>query len=467
MDPSATTSNDNWHRLEHRLRLSEQDQGKVWFDDNGRLMAQSSLIVRNAPAVHLGSDERLPLVPFKPRLNVSTKHQDRPTGEIYRLIINLYHLEFDDHYLMSDENRCAKVILRLVDELNQRKLQQVVEFHGNRIDACRVAFQDFMNRFPNFDKFVEAEVMDAHSEKAPSSRVSKLHVNLSEKERRLRYYDKLIGLLEALQNAKKQFEAESLNNRLLEWKIFKKWDELKGIRSRQGFSSTDLRIAFKQEETDKFADERTQESYIQCDLNERKTLYQLLMARRAETQQNLPETNENQLKKHEESVFFNRKDLSGDRRGEIDSLIKANPSGQISMKDSDTAYAGFDKNSCLEDIRKNVATCFRKPGSPIITVLVNHSEIVTKTESCPKYEQIRRSEIQDIQICVRILIKKKQVMKTIARPLRLEDFSVSVGGDTDSNITLQLSNPPKNVELEIHQKVYIFIYYICGLTFSK
>jgi hypothetical protein len=89
---------------------------------------------------------------------------------------------------------------------------------------------------------------------------------------------------------------------------------------------------------------------------------------------------------------------------------------------------------------------------PIIAIKIGHAESITPTSDCPQAEQLRRSQIESSLIVIRLLINKREVLRSEPASIQAQDFDIPLKASELAEITVQFNEIPKEIKVEIFEK---------------
>ncbi|KAI9202742.1 uncharacterized protein BJ171DRAFT_626486 [Polychytrium aggregatum] len=265
----------NLRKLEFRLRMTEPNYGSKWFGPDQKLCFQPipwrvdrpRRYVRDVPftpvtrkygdffeelefcepgsapqikaidATHIERRSAVRSMSFKPVL-------DNPTGS-YVMIIDLVDISLNEHPLMTEEMRLAIEIESWVRLLRSRKRNGIVTFLTRKLESLR----EQMREHPYFE-FSEDPIGElsgqSKAEGQPQSR-QKLHSYeiRAMREKHERQENAYLKLLENIRATRLLRDTEAQTDRLLEFKILQKWEQMKHIRGQSGFTTSSLKVSVK------------------------------------------------------------------------------------------------------------------------------------------------------------------------------------------------------------------------------
>eukprot|EP00158_Paraphelidium_tribonemae_P009320 Partr_v1_DN28831_c0_g1_i5_m33931 putative coiled-coil and C2 domain containing len=415
VENDSSLSWKNWLRVENRLIRTEAHSLERWFNPDGRMITccdevinkpprpAKSLLIQSSLAFNQRDDDELALSLHKP-----TKAPDLEgmalSNEILQLVFTFHSLNLFEHSLMTEEIRKAKSIQDIIGKIQQRKSSKLIEYLEGRVIAHQLAYRDYVN----------------------SQDSSKAGAHGASDEYEDKHHVQLLNHLQAIRSAKAEFELESRNDRLLEWRLLKLWDNLKQIRSTQNFSSSSLRLVVQQTPVDVAAAEEHLRAYIDSEVWERKQLTEV-------------------------RLYLNGISSGIDEGGDETPNKRRNRRNRTQMSDKRELDTN-NEQSMFADIKESLASCFRPAGIPILEFKSVFDHPVTRTSDCPSIEQSRRSHVESTTMSLRLMVDERETFASPTVPIRTDDFSVNFSDFIQSNVTLRTKSMPKSLKIELHEQ---------------
>ncbi|KAJ3221081.1 Coiled-coil and C2 domain-containing protein 2A [Clydaea vesicula] len=206
----------------------------------------------------------------------------------FTLILKLFDIDIKDHPLMTEEIRIAKELKDMNDVLKEREKSGIVKFLDRKLKALKLAYKEFLiqNQTP-IAKAAESNFNDTDKiYPAKPTNVSfynrnRTHSEFNDEYEKLKNIsDQKRTYLEDIRATRLLRDTELQTDRILEYQILKKWDQIKHERVSQGFVSSSLKLMIQTTATVYEEDKRKFESEIAEELSELRDLHQINQVRK-------------------------------------------------------------------------------------------------------------------------------------------------------------------------------------------
>ncbi|XP_026884699.2 coiled-coil and C2 domain-containing protein 2A isoform X1 [Electrophorus electricus] len=415
--PPVSLSNQNI--LENRILM--QDQGKKWFGDDGRMVAQPDPIKESStrpPLFHL-EEELDPGLQTVHRKTLTSKHMNRYTVGIgdsqgdYQLDVDVSGLVFSHHPLFSREHVLGVRLAQLCDQQLSRQHKDLNRLLSDKLNGLRNTVRN---------------MLELHNGDGLS------HVT----QQRIAEYK------QEVRHTRRLRDAEQEKDRTLLKSIIKVWKELKALREFQRFTNTPYKLYIRKVEVEQASDELEQEAEVQAEVAELRAEYtEDYETKMSGYRGQLEEwkswrRKEKVLKKKQKQ----RKQLSRDEEDEgSEEELGEEPVKPEAPEKPD--LAGLE-----QQVRKKAAKIRRRPGEPVLLPELTTAGPVTPNEQCPRGELARREDVTKRSLYIKVLYNDKEVSRTDSRSLST-DFRVHFG----QIFNLKIVNLPESIKLQIYESI--------------
>ncbi|TPX54331.1 hypothetical protein SeMB42_g00300 [Synchytrium endobioticum] len=478
----APAPNASWHniqRIERRLRGTEPNYARDWYDPPHRMLINAPVLIAQPPRPFpilkgLPQDSNSELVvEVRPKWPQSL-HPSIESGS-YLLVLELASVRFDDHPLMNDEIRAARELDSVWRVLRARKREEVVEFCQRKVEALHAAYEQYKlenlyDRLDVADGVHAARPASAESIKSPSSGYAqRLLANRAKAEKERRRYEirnKTTEMRQDLKIARLLRDTESQTSRLLEFKILKLWQELQHLRTQQGYSTSPLKLTVKVMEADVDADIAEIEQDIREEVEELRDEFEAEQEERLRlwsiaykewealekerqsllAEQGIDPSTITRPRTHTVDVpTKNPNETKEERRARkkakkvAKSANKKAESGAVSPAKSVTLLlenhpvplkpkrGTFSECKIRAQVLKRLESSRRPVGAPVISLQVSTTHQVTASASLPRAELARRTAALSTQFHLRLYYNDKEVARTVSKPIHPDTFEFSGG----------------------------------------
>ncbi|XP_074848612.1 coiled-coil and C2 domain-containing protein 2A isoform X2 [Carettochelys insculpta] len=409
--PVVSLSNQNI--LENRIL--KEEQGKMWFGDDGKLLALPSPIKQSSTRPPIFSLEE----GIEPELETFYRKAIKPMRtnqyivgsgdpqEQFQLDIDISGLIFTHHPCFSREHVLASRLAQLYDKYLARRQQNLTKLLTDKLHALRNAVQSNLDISGiNIQSVAQQSVIEYKFE--------------IRQTRRLR-------------------DAEEEKDRTLLKTIIKVWKEIKSLRDFQKFTNTPMKLYLRKEEVDQRSDKKSYESEIEAEINELLEEYKEDYEKKMEEYK--AELQEwKSWKKAQKTKKKKKIKQSQDQEEEAEeSEYGEEPAKPISPKMA-------DRLEVEQQVREKATTIRRKPGEPILIPELGLTGSVTPNDMCPRAEVLRREDVKKRSIFLKVLFNNKEVSRTVTRQIS-SDFRVHFG----QIFNLKIFNWPESLKLQIYE----------------
>ncbi|XP_039607444.1 coiled-coil and C2 domain-containing protein 2A isoform X1 [Polypterus senegalus] len=414
--PEVSFTNQNI--LENRL--IQQDEGKKWFGDDGRVMALPNPIKEYSTRPSVFStfqdlDPTLETVYRKATKSKFTNHYILGTGDPqgdFQLDIDVSGLIFTHHSLFSREHVLAVKLAQMYDQFLVRQQKNLSNLLTNKLHALRNAVQNIMQLHGGL-------ILNP----ATQHRVEEYKMEI-------RHTRKLLNL-------------ELEKDRMLLKGIIKVWKDIKALREFQRFTNTPLKLRLRRDEVNKMEEEQNYESEIQAEISE------LVEQCEEEYQKKLTDY---EAKYAEWKAWKKKQKARRKKKQQQEDEEEVHEKESIlDMEGEPTKPQRPDPVDCaaLEQQVREKAVAFRKrPGEPILIPELTTAGNVTPNELCPRGEILRREDTLKHSVFIKVVFNNKEVSQTASRTLN-SDFRVHFG----QIFNLKIINWPESLKLQVFETV--------------
>ncbi|KAK5665703.1 hypothetical protein QVD99_007347 [Batrachochytrium dendrobatidis] len=303
-----------------------------------------------------------------------------------------------------------------------------------------------------------------------------------EQVRKARIHDETVryNLLQDIQATRLLRDAEAQTDRLLEFRILKTWQDLKHLRATNNFSSTPLSLKIVVRSTIAHQDKNDLDQEVERELSELQDLHDIAYQRRKRAYEHefKKQSSFSVLKSNDVSQKISRINIEAKDLAEItfsesprSSLLNRDQITQEKMLDMNESADNQEnskqkltakKDSIIQDrssmlelptelkpkkfhakrlkvgILKRLQASRRPPGSPILSFIQDYSHNTSDSIECSKTEVLRRREVDATYIYLRYFYNDKEVMRTVAKPIDPNSFSIHFNGIEDLSEANQL-----------------------------
>ncbi|XP_074594810.1 coiled-coil and C2 domain containing 2A [Brevipalpus obovatus] len=411
----------NIQRLNERLY---RDSGSKWF--SGYVYYVYEFLMKyftwwkvffEKPTTHLSDSNLYNYQPIMSREKFSLFETQKQHIR-YKILIQINALLFEDHPLMSEENRVASQLM--------------------------IAFKKYQNLSADQKKFDWLEKIETIQSNINNIQADESQ--LDENQARIRQ-NRLKVLKKQLRRA---FEyqrkvAQDWRNVLLS--LLDLWEELKQKRRTQSYSSTTVRLKYSEME-DQDREEREKNLWNKI-VNDRFAFEKMI--RKEEFEEELEEY------RKQMRAWRNRRKLKTDRKNseEMDqSSINPTSDGNsiessIIMKPK-PPKSSVNDGELLQSIKDEIfLPDGRLPGEPkLIDFELDFNHPITATPECPAFERKRRTDVKNIKYALEIQANDSVSVKTKETDLNL-DFKIS----WPQKLTLDLRSEINHLRINLIEKI--------------
>ncbi|KAM6220251.1 coiled-coil and C2 domain-containing protein 2A isoform 1-T1 [Rhynchocyon petersi] len=417
--PQVPRTNQNI--AENRLLVQEPE--RLWFGDDGRILALPNPIkpFPARPAVfkqEQGTKADLEILYKKAIKYVSSSQHMMGAGEPpgnFQLDIDISGLIFTHHPCFSREHVLASKLAQLYDQYLARRQRNKAKFLNDKLQALRNAVQNGLQ--------------PAKPPRSPDAAQRAISEYKSE-----------------IRQTRKQRDAEQEKDRTLLKTIIKVWKEMKALREFQRFTNTPLKLVLRREKVDQKADEEAYEAEIQAETSE------VLEELRAEYERRLSEYRAayQQWKAWRKAQKAKKKKKKQVVEEPPDEETECPPEEQSPGEEpvKPVPPALTDEAVIEQEVRERAARGRRRPGEPMLIPELSLAGSVTPNDQCPRGEVLRREDVKRRSVHLKVLFNNKEVSRTVSRPLGA-DFRVHFG----QIFNLQIFNWPESLTLQVYETV--------------
>ncbi|XP_037386147.1 coiled-coil and C2 domain-containing protein 2A isoform X2 [Talpa occidentalis] len=400
-------------------RLLEQEQGRRWFGDDGRILALPNPI-RPFPArppvwtAGQGVKAELETLYKKAVKYIHSSQHMIGSGEAsgnFQLDIDISGLIFTHHPCFSREHVLAAKLAQLYDQYLARRQRNKAKFLTDKLQALRNAVQMDLNPV-------------------------KTHKSLDTTQKVINDYKSEI------RQTRKLRDAEQEKDRALLKSIVKVWKEMKSLREFQRFTNTPLKLVLRKEKVDQKADSEAYEAEIQAETSE------LVEEHMEEHEQQMAEYRAalQHWKAWRKAQRAKQKKKQQAEEDHPDEELGESPPEEEPAKPVPPEPA--DQALVEQQVRERVAQSRRRPGEPTLVPELSLAGSVTPNDQCPRVEVSRREDVKRRSVHLKVLFNNKEVSRTDSRPLG-PDFRVHFG----QIFNLQIFNWPESLSLQVYETV--------------
>ncbi|MEE6462446.1 hypothetical protein FKM82_001600 [Ascaphus truei] len=409
--PKISISNQNI--LENRIL--QQDEGKKWFGDDGKVLALANPIKQSSTRppiifLHEGVDPALETIYVKAIQPKDANQYTVGSGDLhgqFQLDIDVSGLIFTHHPLFSREHVLASKLAQLYDQYLGRRQKNVSSLLTDKLHALRNAVQ---NIYENGTPYGSSTVTEQS--------ISEYKMEIRQ-TRRIR-------------------DTEQEKDRMLLKSILKVWKEIKSLRDFQKFTNTPMKLYLRKEEVNRKVDEEEFEVEIQAEIHE--LMEEYLEDYEKNTKQYKIDLQQWKAWKRAQKMKKKKKSLDLENVEDIPNFgeepIKPSPPAMINGEDVE------------QQVRAKAGNIRRRPGEPVLIPELSPSGSVTTNDMCPRVEVLRRGDIPKHSMFLKILFNNKEVSRTVTSRLG-SDFRIHLG----QIFNLQIFNWPESIKMQIFETV--------------
>ncbi|XP_012579493.1 PREDICTED: coiled-coil and C2 domain-containing protein 2A [Condylura cristata] len=400
-------------------RLLEQQQGRRWFGDDGRILALPNPIKpfpARPPVFAAGQDVKAELeTMYKKAVKYIHSSQQMigsgdPSGN-FQLDIDISGLIFTHHPCFSREHVLGAKLAQLYDQYLARRQRNKAKFLTDKLQALRNAVQMDLNP-------------------------AKTHKSLDTTQKVINEYKSEI------RQTRKLRDAEQEKDRTLLKSIIKVWKEIKSLREFQRYTNTPLKLVLRKEKVDQKADSEAYEAEIQAEISE------LLEEQMEEHERQMAEYRATLQRwkawRRAQRAKKKKKKQAEEDRGDEEPGETSPEEGPAKPVPPERA----DQAVMEQQVRERAAQNRRRPGEPTLVPELSLAGSVTPNDQCPRVEVSRREDVRRRSVHVKVLFNNKEVSRTDSRPLG-PDFRVHFG----QIFNLQIVNWPESLSLQVGRLV--------------
>ncbi|KAG8505864.1 Coiled-coil and C2 domain-containing protein 2A, partial [Galemys pyrenaicus] len=415
-------------------RLLEQEQGRRWFGDDGRILALPNPIKpvpARPPVLTAGQEVKAELeTMYKKAVKYihSSQHMigsGDPSGN-FQLDIDISGLIFTHHPCFSREHVLAAKLAQLYDQYLARRQRNKTKFLTDKVQVfLSVLLVDRAGsdepKTTKLQALRNAVQMDLNPAKTHNPKVINEYKSEIRQTRKLR-------------------DAEQEKDRTLLKSIVKVWKEIKSLREFQRFTNTPLKLVLRKEKVDQKADSEAYEAEIQAEVSELLEERSEELARQAEEYREAlqrwkawrkAQRAKKKTKKQAEEDHTEMEPEEPFPEGEPPKPVPPEPPDQAAVE---------------QQVRERAAQSRRRPGEPTLVPELSLAGSVTPNDQCPRVEVSRREDVKRRSVYLKVLFNNKEVSRTDSRPLG-PDFRVHFG----QIFNLQIFNWPESLSLQVYE----------------
>uniref|UniRef100_A0A8D0H1Y2 Coiled-coil and C2 domain containing 2A n=1 Tax=Sphenodon punctatus TaxID=8508 RepID=A0A8D0H1Y2_SPHPU len=411
--PTVSLANQNI--MENRIL--RQEKGKMWFGDDGKILALPNPIKQSStrPPIFSLEEGIGPELETLYRKAVKMMHANQyivgsgdPRGP-FQLDVDISGLIFTHHSCFSREHVLAAKLAQLYDQYLARKPKNHTKLLTDKLHALRNAVQC---------------ILDIRGSDVPNP-----VANQSITEYKLE-----------IRQTRRLRDAEQEKDRMLLKTIVKAWKEMKSLRDFQKFTNTPMKLYLRKEEVDQRSDEKEYEAEIQAEINElleeyRKDYEKKMEQYRIELQE-WKSWRKAQVCKKKKKPSQLQEEEAAEELEHADEPVKPIPPLMT------------DRLEVEQQVREKASNIRRKPGEAVLIPELSLTGNITPNELCPRAEVSRREDVKKRSVFLKVLFNAKEVSRTITRQIS-SDFRVHFG----QIFNLQIVNWPESLKLQIYETV--------------
>ncbi|XP_023679549.2 coiled-coil and C2 domain-containing protein 2A isoform X5 [Paramormyrops kingsleyae] len=410
-------------------RILQQDEGKKWFGDDGRVQALPDPIKQSPtrPPLFSLEGDLDPALQTVYRKALKSKHAGRyipgaGPGEGHRhcqLDVDVAGLIFSHHPLFSREHVLGARLAQLYDQHLARQSRNLTGLLTDKLNGLRNALRN---------------IKDLHGEQGRSMAMRQ----------------RIVEYKEEVKNTRILRNTEQEKDRTLLKSIVKVWKEMKALREFQRFTNTAYKLHLRRELVELQKDEQGFEAEIQTELAELKGEFEDEYQRKMEQYS----------QQHEEWRTWRRKQKA--RKKKKKAKMRDDGEEEEEEEEEEEQEEEFlgdeppkpelpekqDWALAEQQVRERASRWRRRPGEPVLVPEISLSGSITPTEQCPRGEIARREDISKRSLLVKVLYNDKEVSRTDRRTLS-SDFRVHFG----QIFNLKIVNWPESVRLQVFEVV--------------
>ncbi|XP_063726786.1 coiled-coil and C2 domain-containing protein 2A-like isoform X2 [Symsagittifera roscoffensis] len=425
----------NVNRMEQRILREEQAPDR-WFGENGHLVMCSDplKLYPSKPIIYAQEELEPQLQTLYVKASTAENDSRYIDGRVseasvgkYQLAIEIPEMTFSHHPLYNRENVLAARLTELYDEYSLKMDKNLSEHYSDKLVALREAIAKVQNSLA-----VTHEDHNLRSE-----------IQTQQLQTRLNDYMRELKKTRDLRDKEDKHVKEKMKL------ITRTWKQIKAVRQKSGYTSTNLKLLLQKKDTDRELDLQRWKRDIEEEMEEARMLfhteYQAAMAKyRVEHEQ---------WTKHEakmKKIRMRKKARKSNKIEDEEAMLgDPSPSTADDAEDSPTtpepaAPASFDEDQERQEITDKYLKIRRKPGEPIITPLMTKAATITPLTQCPPEEKSRRNAIRSARYSVRVLYNGKEVSHSVAKAMS-DNFSVQFS----QSINVVIVQWPESVIIQV------------------
>ncbi|XP_015783805.2 coiled-coil and C2 domain-containing protein 2A-like [Tetranychus urticae] len=426
-----TLSQRNINKLYQRLY---RDSGLAWFQGRFRTLFDllwtyftvwitffDTLKIVSSPELTSSSTDLYTLQPTMSKHKFIESFNKEKTVK-YRIEFNLHSIQFTNHLAFGDENILAAKLLKLYRNYRETLTEGTITLLNRKIESLKISL---------------ANVTDKESEdngQQPNQRL----------ERLINYRRQLSETFIARRKALTQ-----LRSILLE--LLSTWEELVDKRRNQEFSSTTVKLTYK-EEANQLSEEEERKIWnnlVEEDFKIQWSMVKETYARAlADYRRDLRswkswQRSVRRSPKHEDDDMIEEASSSN-----LDASLK-NPTSTPEKVKPEPPPKSIDENELKQQISaETLLLDGRVPGEPKFTELtLSFDTPLSSGPDCPAYEQKRRSLMKNLKYFVEVKLNGSNRTKTIEQEV---DYNFVV--TWDQRFIVDLTEEPKEMTYSVWEK---------------
>ncbi|XP_077156995.1 coiled-coil and C2 domain-containing protein 2A isoform X2 [Paroedura picta] len=415
--PDMSLSNQNI--MENRIL--QQEQGKKWFGDDGKILALPNPVKQSCTrpplfSVEEGKEPELETL-YRKAMKMLPANQyivgsGDPAGQ-FQLDVDISGLIFTHHPCFSREHVLGAKLAQLYDQSLLRRQRNLSVLLTDKLHALRNAL---------------ASILGA-GEKGAFHPVAQQTIT---------------EYMLEIRETRKLRDAEQEKDRVLLKAIIKVWKEIKSLRDFQKFTNTPLKLSLRKEEVDKQMDEAAYEQEIQAEIAE-------LVEESMEEYDKKMQVYKTELQEWKSWKRAQKSRKSKKKRKNSSPGLEAEETEETEGLEGPVKPVPpllVDRLQVEQQVREKAANIRRRPGEPALIPELSLTGNITPTELCPRAEISRREDVKKRSWFLKVLFNSKEVSRTVSQQTCV-DFRMHFG----QIFNLQIFNWPESLKLQIYETV--------------
>lgn len=175
-----------------------------------------------------------------------TKYKEIDGASSYKLLLDIHSVNLKDHPYMTEEIRLSKECMEMIHVLRERQKSGIVSFLDRKLTALKNAHMDFKMR----NAVIEESKQNLNDGIYPAKPDASYYTRHESEERKAAMNESEIqqtnrNFLEDIRATRILRDTETQTDLVLEFSILKKWERIKHLRVKQGYTTGTLKVMVK------------------------------------------------------------------------------------------------------------------------------------------------------------------------------------------------------------------------------